>query len=41
MMKYKTRKNEERLISLFSERKPFSEHLVKWEDRLLPDKYDL
>ena len=40
MMKYKTRKNEERLISLFSERKPFSEHLVKWEDPLLPDKYD-
>ena len=39
-MKYKTRKNEERLISIFSERKPFSEHLVKWEDGLLPDKYD-
>ncbi|MBO4331187.1 MAG: GNAT family N-acetyltransferase [Oscillospiraceae bacterium] len=39
-MKYKTRKNEERLISLFSERRPFSEHLAKWEDKLLPDKYD-
>ena len=39
-MKYKTRKNEELLISLFSERKPFSEHLIKWEDKLLPDKYD-
>ena len=39
-MKNKTRKNEERLISLFSERKPFSEHLMKWEDEFLPDKYD-
>ncbi|MCR4615267.1 MAG: GNAT family N-acetyltransferase [Clostridiales bacterium] len=39
-MKYKTRKNEERFISLFSERKPFSEHLMKWEDNFLPDKYD-
>ena len=25
---------------MFSERKPFSEHLMKWEDPLLPDKYD-
>ena len=25
---------------MFSERKPFSEHLLKWEDGLLPDKYD-
>ena len=40
MLKDKTRKNEERLISLFSERRPFSEHLLKWEDKLLPDKYD-
>ena len=39
-MKDKTRKNEEKLVSLFSERKPFSEHLLKWEDRFLPDKYD-
>ncbi|MBR3148647.1 MAG: GNAT family N-acetyltransferase [Eubacterium sp.] len=39
-MKDKTRKNEECLISLFSKHKPFSEHLVKWEDELLPDKYD-
>lgn len=39
-MKYKTRKNEEHLISLFSECKPFSEHLLKWEDKFLPDKYD-
>ena len=28
-------------MRLFSERKPFSEHLMKWEDKLLPDKYDL
>ena len=34
------RKNEEDLIALFSERRPFSEHLDKWEDALLPDKYD-
>ena len=39
-MKNKTRKNEESLISLFSQRKAFSEHLRKWEDELLPDKYD-
>ena len=39
-MKDKTRKNEEHLISMFSKRKPFSEHLLKWEDELLPDKYD-
>ena len=40
-MKYKTRKNEECLMNLFSTRMPFSEHFVKWEDKLLPDKYDL
>ena len=28
------------MAELFSERKPFSEHLFKWEDNLLPDKYD-
>lgn len=39
-MKYKTRENEEALVRLFSDSKPFSEHLVKWEDSLLPDKYD-
>jgi hypothetical protein len=39
-MKNKTRKNEELLISMFSECKQFSEHLVKWEDKNLPDKYD-
>ena len=40
MMKYEIRKNEEALAALFSERRPFSEHLKKWEDALLPDKYD-
>ena len=40
MLRDKTRKNEERLISMFSERRPFSMHLVKWENELLPDKYD-
>ena len=40
MIKDRTRKNEELHIRLFSERKPFSEHLMKWEDPLLPDKYD-
>ena len=40
MIKNKTRKNEEQLMHLFSERKAFSEHLLKWEDPLLPDKYD-
>ena len=39
-MKDKLRKNEEELISLFSESEIFSEHLIKWEDGLLPDKYD-
>ena len=39
-MKKKTRKNEEILARMFSENKPFSEHLVKWEDKILPDKYD-
>ena len=39
-MKYKTRNNERLLISLFSECRQFSGHLVKWEDKLLPDKYD-
>ena len=39
-MKYRIRKNEDDLIALFSERMPFSEHLDKWEDEALPDKYD-
>ena len=39
-MKNKTRFVEERMAGLFSEQKPFSEHFVKWEDKLLPDKYD-
>lgn len=36
----KTRNVEEKMAMLFSERKPFSAHLFKWEDNLLPDKYD-
>ena len=40
-MKNLTRKNEERLMRLFAERRAFSDHLMKWEDPLLPDKYDL
>ena len=39
-MKEKTRRIEESRARLFSIRKPFSEHFVKWEDSLLPDKYD-
>ena len=39
-MKYRIRKNEDDIIALFSERMPFSEHLDKWEDDALPDKYD-
>ena len=40
MLKCEIRKTEERLVGLFAERRQFSEHLIKWEDRLLPDKYD-
>ena len=36
----RTRALEEKLALLFSARRPFSEHLVKWEDGFLPDKYD-
>lgn len=36
----KTRALEQKLACLFSVRKPFSEHLLKWEDPALPDKYD-
>ena len=35
-----TRSVEEKLARLFSTKQPFSEHLSKWEDPLLPDKYD-
>ena len=35
-----TRKVEEKMAGLFSTKRPFSEHLFKWEDPLLPDKYD-
>lgn len=31
---------EEKKATLFSVKKPFSEHLMKWEDVALPDKYD-
>lgn len=36
----RTRIVEEKMARLFSEKKPFSEHLFKWEDPCLPDKYD-
>lgn len=36
----KTREFEQKLACLFSVQKPFSEHLLKWEDSALPDKYD-
>ena len=36
----KTRLVEEKMARLFSEKRKFSEHLFKWEDNLLPDKYD-
>ena len=36
----KTRAFEQKLAGLFSVPKPFSEHLLKWEDPALPDKYD-
>ena len=36
----KTRLVEEKMMELFSGKRPFSEHLLKWEDPLLPDKYD-
>ncbi len=35
-----TRLIEEKIARLFSIKKPFSEHLSKWEDDLLPDKHD-
>jgi len=35
-----TRTIEEKMGRLFSEKKTFSEHLSKWEDYLLLDKYD-
>ena len=36
----KTRYTEEQMARLFCVRKSFSKHLSKWEDDLLPDKYD-
>ncbi len=35
-----TRKIEEKMAGLFASCRPFSEHLLKWEDPGLPDKYD-
>ena len=35
-----TRKIEEEMGRLFSEKRTFSEHLHKWEDIFLPDKHD-
>ena len=36
----KTRGTERQIALLFSEETPFSAHLLRWEDPLLPDKYD-
>ena len=36
----KTRDTERKMMQVFSAQKPFSEHLLKWEDPALPDKYD-
>ncbi len=36
----RTRLVEEKMARIFSEKKRFSDHLYKWEDSLLPDKYD-
>ena len=36
----RTREAERQMARLFSSERPFSAHLTKWEDPLLPDKYD-
>lgn len=36
----KCRAVEAEMAALFSSKRPFSEHLQKWEDTTLPDKYD-
>lgn len=36
----KCRAVEAEMTALFSSKRPFSEHLQKWEDAALPDKYD-
>lgn len=36
----RTRRTERQLALLFASEHPFSAHLTKWEDPLLPDKYD-
>lgn len=35
-----TREAERQMALLFASERPFSAHLTKWEDPLLPDKYD-
>ena len=40
MSKEKTRAVEQKMAELFSVRRRFSEHLFKWDDPVLPDKYD-
>ena len=39
-IKARTREAEHRMARMFSSERPFSAHLIKWEDPLLPDKYD-
>ena len=39
-IKARTRQTERQMALLFSAERPFSAHLLKWEDPLLPDKYD-
>lgn len=34
------RRTEQALAEFFSVKRPFSEHLARWEDNALPDKYD-
>lgn len=36
----KIRAIEEKMMELFSVQKPFSRNFTKWEDNVLPDKYD-
>ena len=36
----RTRETERQFALLFASQTPFSAHLTKWSDPLLPDKYD-
>ena len=36
----RTRETERQMAKLFASKTPFSAHLAKWSDPLLPDKYD-